>query len=195
MALAALVATSPCASEPQPEPQRGSTSTQTPQKTGDGTLRTDLEPIMKRYPQLASAESVEWMSGTVGSTDLGPSTYWIDAVVVVPAAELQSLLAVGDPAQREAPALVGGMSSTVPAGPSVGSEALDELFSAAGYPATVAGDPATPYGRAERGIRVADDAARGASPCPLPIPWKHTRRHSGGDAHGRSAVRELRGGR
>ncbi|WP_279367912.1 hypothetical protein [Microbacterium testaceum] len=111
------------------------------EKQGDGTLRTDLEPIAKRYPQLAAAESIKWMGGTTGSSDVGPTTYWVDVVAVIPQSEVEALRALGDLSSVPAPEVVSGMRAELPAGPFEGGPALDELFSASGHNATVALDP------------------------------------------------------
>ncbi|WP_447004344.1 hypothetical protein ACRAKI_32720 [Saccharothrix isguenensis] len=33
-------------------------------RSGTGELRTDLEPLVKRFPTLATATDARWMSGT-----------------------------------------------------------------------------------------------------------------------------------
>lgn len=49
-----------------------------------GQLRTDLEPLTKRFPALDTPEQVRWLSGTYGDGRApGPSTYWIDAVITL----------------------------------------------------------------------------------------------------------------
>ena len=49
-----------------------------------GGLRTDSDPLTKRYAVLGTPRGVTWVSGTVGDERVpGPSTYWIDAVVVL----------------------------------------------------------------------------------------------------------------
>lgn len=138
--LVAACGTAAC-SPPTPEPTETTVVTRTPEKTGEGELRTDLAPIAKRYPQLAVAESIEWMGGTTGTSDLGPSTYWVDVVAVLPEAEIDSLLDRSAVSEIDAPHLVDGMAPKVPSGPFVGSTALDALFSEAGRSATVAIDP------------------------------------------------------
>lgn len=110
-------------------------------KQGDGNLRTDLAPIVKRYPQLASAESIAWMSGTTGTSDVGPTTYWVDVVAVLPQPEVDTLRTNGDLDPVQPPELVSGMRAKLPAGPFEGGPGLDELFSASGHSATVAMDP------------------------------------------------------
>lgn len=102
-------------------------------KTGDGQLRTDLEPVAQRYPSLREAESVVWMSGTTGTSNVGPSTYWMDVVAVVPQAEMDTLLALDDLTEVTAPVLVDGMVKIMPSGPFLGSPELTRLFSADGY--------------------------------------------------------------
>ncbi|WP_295790085.1 hypothetical protein [uncultured Microbacterium sp.] len=113
------------------------------EKQGDGTLRTDLAPIAERYPQLASAESITWMGGTTGTSDIGPTTYWVDVVAVLPQSEVDTLQTTGDLSPVQVPDVVSGMRDELPAGPFEGSTALDELFSTDGRSATVALDPRT----------------------------------------------------
>lgn len=60
----------------------GSTTQGGVEKAGDGKLRHDLEPLVKRLPVLADATAASWASGTLGNDRVpGPSLYWIDAVV------------------------------------------------------------------------------------------------------------------
>ena len=48
----------------------------------NATLRTDRQPIEKRYPQLGAFTSVHWLGGTLGSDRVpSPSTYFIEAAV------------------------------------------------------------------------------------------------------------------
>ena len=139
--LAVAVASTTGCAPTSPHP-RGNVMTSDPAaKQGDGTLRTDLAPIATRYPQLASAESIEWMGGTTGTSDVGPTTYWVDVVAVVPQSEVDALQAAGDLDPVQPPELVSGMRAKLPTGPFEGSPALDELFSAPGHSATVALDP------------------------------------------------------
>ncbi len=45
-------------------------------------MRTDLEPLTKRFSALGGPVSATWMSGTMGDARVpGPSTYWLDAIV------------------------------------------------------------------------------------------------------------------
>lgn len=43
-------------------------------------VRSDPELVTSRFPRLADLDEVTWVSG-VWSGDVGPSLYWIDAVV------------------------------------------------------------------------------------------------------------------
>ena len=48
----------------------------------NAALRTDREPIEKRYPQLGAFTSVHRLGGTLGGDRVpGPSTYFIEAAV------------------------------------------------------------------------------------------------------------------
>lgn len=58
------------------------TPTSRAQKSGDGVLGADIEPLTKRFAELGTPVKVHWKSGTLGSDAApGPSSYWIDAVV------------------------------------------------------------------------------------------------------------------
>jgi hypothetical protein len=112
-------------------------------KQSDGRLRTDLAPLAERYPRLDTAESVEWMSGTLGTSELGPSTYWVDVIAVMPKAEIELYRSTSDPARIEAPQIVDELRPRLPSGPFEGGPTLDDLFSTGGYRASVAIDPQT----------------------------------------------------
>ena len=72
-------------------------------KSGDGTLRTDLEPLTTRFAALGAPVSAQWSSGTMGDSRVpGPSTYWIDAVVVV-SPDVASRLATSRSGRRMPP--------------------------------------------------------------------------------------------
>lgn len=141
--LPVVLATAGCTPAAESSPREPSSAGTTAPKTGDGELRTDLEPIAKRYPQLSEAESVAWMSGTTGTSDIGPATYWVDAVVVLPATQMDALLDIKDLVEIDSPVLVEGVASNLPSGPFFGSPTLDALFAENGYGATVALDPKT----------------------------------------------------
>jgi hypothetical protein len=99
-------------------------------KSGSGELRTDLEPLVTRFPVLGAPAGARWMSGTFGRADVpGPSTYWIDAVVTLPAAEVERMVSAHAPtAEGKAPDVVEGMRAQVPGGPFLTGEALDGAF-------------------------------------------------------------------
>jgi len=65
-----------------PEEKTQTMATQA-EKTGTGTLRTDLSPLESRFPLLGMPVEATWYSGTMGSDSPGPTTYWIDAIVTV----------------------------------------------------------------------------------------------------------------
>lgn len=103
-----------------------------PTKAGDGTVRHDLEPLTSRIPALAAAESATWCSGTLGDDRVpGPTTYWIDAVVVLPAEvadELRAELALQE--SSVVPDVVPQLTGVLPAGPFLAGDPLDQRFSA-----------------------------------------------------------------
>ena len=101
------------------------------EKNGDGTLRTDLGPLLTRVPRLAAATSALWMSGTLGSDRVpGPSTYWLDAVVALDDATLQEVSALPGLEVAGSPAVVAGLRASMPEGDLQRSDALDRYFTA-----------------------------------------------------------------
>lgn len=114
------------ASTDEGEPMRPTEAT----KSGTGELRTDLEPLLKRFPVLEGVEQAHWMSGRFGDPDNpGPSTYWIDAVVTLPPATISRLRADHAPAPAEVtPDVVDGLREQLPAGPFLGGAALNKAF-------------------------------------------------------------------
>jgi hypothetical protein len=99
-------------------------------KSGTGELRTDLEPLLTRFPVLDGIAQARWMSGRYGDpANPGPSTYWIDAVITLPSAKLEELRATYSPAAAGAtPNVVAGLRDELPAGPFLSSNALDAAF-------------------------------------------------------------------
>lgn len=103
-------------------------------RQGDGRLRDDAGPLVRRFPVLGEPSRVGWMSGLLGDPrDPGPSSYWLDAAVwVTPpvAARLRDVPAApGGPL----PALQGPVQGLLPAGGWVASEALKGLFALQGW--------------------------------------------------------------
>ena len=99
-------------------------------------MRSDPEPLTRRFPALGTPRSVRWQSGRVGDNRVpGPSTLWIDAVVTLEpqvAANLRVVAAQKDPAWAGKPQpvdLVPGVAAEVPDGQLVGSQALDSEVS------------------------------------------------------------------
>lgn len=144
VALAALLlapagALSGCtSSDPSPRPDASAGPEAPANKNGDGELHHDLEPLTTRIPALADAISATWTSGTLGDDRApGPSTYWIDAVVVLPPdvadrlrTELDLVTAGGVPQVAEV--LVGEL----PASGLLTGPGLDAAFSADGWYST-----------------------------------------------------------
>ncbi|GAA1337139.1 hypothetical protein GCM10009660_18710 [Catellatospora bangladeshensis] len=99
-------------------------------KAGTGELREDLDPLRERFPPLVGAIGARWLSGAYGRGGApGPSTYWIDAVVALPAEEVRRLVAAHGPtAQGRSPEVVDGLRDRLPAGPFLTGEALDRAF-------------------------------------------------------------------
>lgn len=107
-----------------------------PTKAGTNELRTDLEPLTRRFPLLAGAERAEWMSGTLGDGRVpGPSTYWIDAIVTLPPSTVAEI--AGDTEEDTTPpAVVAGLRDRLPEGPFRTGASLDAAFTAADWSTT-----------------------------------------------------------
>lgn len=100
------------------------------EKTGSGELRTDEEPLTKRFPVLEAPLAVQWMSGTYGdSRNPGPSTYWIDAVITLDDGQIDKLTAAYSPTLTDdTPSVVEDMTERLPPGPFQTSEELNSAF-------------------------------------------------------------------
>jgi hypothetical protein len=140
-----------CTSSPSPDRTTASTTSASDSATrsGTGEIRHELGPLTDRFPQLATALSATWMSGTMGDERVpGPSTYWIDAIVVLDEAGYAELRALapgeaGSDAEAELPDLDAGLDDALPPGPFVRSSALDDAFSQDGRVTQVFLDDAT----------------------------------------------------
>ena len=107
-----------------------STVSATAVKTGDPTLRHDLEPLTKRFPALRTPEAATWLSGTFSGGAPGPSSYWIDAVVRLDAATGAELLAAAGALTPGTPEVVAGLAGSLPAGGLGTSDALNRALAA-----------------------------------------------------------------
>lgn len=104
-----------------------------PAKQGDGTLRTDAGPLLKRFPVLGQPAQVRWMSGTLGDDRVpGPSTYWIDAVVTLAPADAQRLRGAAE-LHDVSLEVIDGVRAQVPSGRLQGGPALDAALAAQGW--------------------------------------------------------------
>jgi hypothetical protein len=114
-------------------------------KSGTGELRTDLDPLRTRFPVLAEMTDARWMSGTYGRGEVpGPSTYWIDAVVTLPAGRVEQLVAAHSPTtQGKTPEVSEGLRAQLPAGPFLTGDALNRVFTHERWSASVYLDPTT----------------------------------------------------
>jgi hypothetical protein len=123
------LATGACTTQPTPPTNDRTRSTvSTATKTGTGDVRTDLEPLTKRFSALGRPVSATWMSGTLGGQAPGPSTYWIDAVVTLTPDAAASLRSTSPEPTTETPDVEDGVRSALPAGQLLHSEALDAKF-------------------------------------------------------------------
>ena len=127
-ALLTLAVTAACSTDPTPPTDRTRSTVSSATKTGTGDVRTDLDPLTKRFDALGRPVSATWMSGTLGGDAPGPSTYWIDAVVKVTPETAATLRATSPEPTTETPAVEDGVRSALPSGQLLRSTALDALF-------------------------------------------------------------------
>ena len=130
LVLAVTAALAGCAAE-APTPSREVSAQAGTDKMGSGELRTDLAPLIARFDELADAESAQWSSGSLGGDDRvpGPSTSWIDAVVVLPQSSYDAVRSAHEYAESaEAPSVADALAASVPAGPLLVSDELDQRF-------------------------------------------------------------------
>jgi hypothetical protein len=82
------------------------------EKIAAAEVRTDREPIEKRFPQLGAFTGVHWLGGTLGDDRVpGPSTYFIEAAVELrpeDAAALRQHYAFAPAADPRPPAQLAG---------------------------------------------------------------------------------------
>lgn len=138
LAAAAALATVACDLPDDPAEHDGASPSPEATKSGDGAERHDLDPLLRRIPALASATAATWFSGTLGSPDApGPSLYWIDAVVTLPAGtgdQLRGTLALTPAAAQ--PDVVDALLPALPDGDLLTGADLDAAFSHEGWRTT-----------------------------------------------------------
>lgn len=81
-------------------------------------LRTDEEPLTRRFPGLGGPVSARWQSGTLGDDRLvpGPSTFWIDAVVELEPRVADRLRSAASPTGVGQPELTPDVAGEAPDG-------------------------------------------------------------------------------
>jgi hypothetical protein len=96
-----------------------------------GELRTDVAPLISRWPVLGDPVEAWWMAGTLGDTRApGPSVVWIDAVVTLEPELADAWVAAYPPVPaHDLPHLVEGVAGYQPAGPLLRADELDAAFS------------------------------------------------------------------
>ncbi len=127
LAASVLVVTASACSPTVTESPR-SPMTTTAEKSGDGRLRTDLEPLTNRFGALGQPIGASWMSGELGSGRApGPTSYWIDAIVELTPETAATLRGLATETAESAD-IVEGLASRVPEGTLTRSAALDAAF-------------------------------------------------------------------
>lgn len=97
----------------------GDERSDTPAKVVDERgMRTDLAPLITRFPQIGDPVAARWQSGTLGQdrSAPGPSTYWIDAVVELDAQVADRLRLEAGPPTGARPDLTPDVDVEIPDG-------------------------------------------------------------------------------
>ncbi|MEI2827150.1 MAG: hypothetical protein V9F04_12645 [Dermatophilaceae bacterium] len=125
--LAATLGLSGCTGDADaPVPSVPFSTKQSISKGEIGLLRTEVEPLAKRYPGLGKIVSAQWFGGTLGDARApGPSTVWIDAVIELEPATMARLRAAAGTTRTETPDVVPELLPLLPLGPYGRSGTLD----------------------------------------------------------------------
>ena len=98
-------------------------------EAADGGVRPSNEGVTPRFPALGSPSPVTWMADSLGGGRFpipGPTTLWIDAVVVLePEAADKLRAASGTLTPVALPDVRSELAASIPAGQPLGSERLD----------------------------------------------------------------------
>ncbi|MBL7492283.1 hypothetical protein I6A60_13970 [Frankia sp. AgB1.9] len=118
--LTACAAPSSPSSTPLDSRREGTTMLPTARRNpADGPIRSDLDPLLRRFPALGRPTAAHWESGTYGDDRVpGPSTYWIDAVVALDPDTAATLRKAPGLAPATLPALSPQLVGQVPTGAS-----------------------------------------------------------------------------
>ncbi len=96
---------------------------------GGGDVRTDLEPLTKRFPALGTPRAAWWLGDILGDDRVpGPSTYRIRAVVELDSTVAENLRGRYSPAAVALPELDPRISVHVPDGGVATSDSLSAAF-------------------------------------------------------------------
>lgn len=131
-AVTAAVVLTGCAGQP-PSDGRAPITT-TPITTGADAahpVRTDLPPLLARFPALGGARSASWVgwaSAGGRSSVPGPSTYWIHAVVDVGTDRVAALADTHHAMPVAGPRIAAALAAAMPAGDLLGGTGLDAAF-------------------------------------------------------------------
>ncbi|WP_114201480.1 hypothetical protein [Janibacter anophelis] len=80
-------------------------------------MRTELDPLTKRFPALGQPLSAQWESGTLGDDRVpGPTSYWIDAVVELDPQVADTMRLDAQPPSGQRPDLTPDVAAEVPDG-------------------------------------------------------------------------------
>lgn len=98
-----------------------------------GPMRTDLDPLIRRFPALGAPVTASWQSGVLGNKRVpGPSSYWIDAVVTLQPETARELRSTNSLAPTDSPKVTEDLRKALPPGPWLAGTQLDRIVSAGG---------------------------------------------------------------
>jgi hypothetical protein len=149
--LIVLVVGSACTPASPPVPRTSATHVATTSAATSASalpVRTDLGPLLARFPALDGASSASWITwGLPGGGDRlsppGPSTYWIQAVVHLGADRVAALADTHHAVPVAAPQLRAELAADLPAGEVLGGPGVDAAFTGDDWRATAYLLPAT----------------------------------------------------
>lgn len=95
-----------------------------------GPVRTDLDPLVRRFPALGAPVRASWQSGVLGDERMpGPSSFWIDAIVTLQPETAQKLRSSDSLEAADSPRVTENLRKFLPPGPWLSGTDLDRVVS------------------------------------------------------------------
>lgn len=104
--------------------------TAAPHTKPSGPVRTDLDPLTRRFPALGTPVTASWQSGVLGDDRVpGPSSFWIDAIVTLQPETARKLRSSGSLEPARPPRVTEDLRKALPPGPWLAGAELDRAVS------------------------------------------------------------------